>query len=60
MKFLEVVNRNGFMYLINIDKIDYIACNERMWWITINGIDINISNEEYERITQYIDKVDHL
>ena len=76
MKFLEVENKIGNKYLIELSSILCLGDEQRYALIvgddTIyhnykvvfhsnsKDYEIYLSKEEYERITQYIDNVDHL
>lgn len=76
MKFLEVENRIGSKYLIELNSIIYLADVQSyalvvgddtiyhnykvVFQSNSKDYEIYISKEEYERITQIIDKVDHL
>lgn len=68
MKFLEFTTIHGNVLTINLDYLiclKYESENEYMferYYIVFGQSDCQyqLSKEEYERITQYIDKVDHL
>ena len=66
MKFLEVKTASGTKLFINVDKIVAFKTQEangfinEAFAITLDNSEYLITKDEYNRITQSIDKVDHL